>query len=211
MDIMEAPLEESTHRITRPIRKWEVDEMIAKTQTRPTTAEDFLNMPDDGFRYELIMGALVKMPPPGQYHAEIGSIVDGSLGPHVRGARIGKVYTEYGYILSFGPDTVRAPDLSFISRERLDTIGETDGYWRGAPDLAVEIISPNDRYTDVADKVQEWLDAGALMVIVINPRSRTVAVHRSNGDVETLAEGDTLNGAEVIPGWSMAVSEIFDL
>ena len=181
------------------------------TKTRPTTAEDFLNMPDDGFRYELIMGELVKMPPPGQYHAEIGSIVDGSLGPHVRGARIGKALTEYGYILFFGPDTVRAPDLSFISRERLETIGETRGYWRGAPDLAIEIISPNDRYGDAADKVQEWLDAGARMVIVINPRIRTVAVHRSNRDVEILAEGDTLNGAEVVPGWSMSVAEIFDL
>lgn len=184
--------------------------MLAKT-ARPMTAEDFLDMPDDGFRYELIMGELVKMPHPGQYHAEIGSIVDGSLGPHVRGARIGKVYTEYGYILSFGPDTVRAPDLSFISRERLDATGETQGYWRGAPDLAIEIISPTDRYGDVADKVQDWLDAGALMVVVINPRNRTVEVHRSNGDVEILTEGDTLDGAGVVPGWKIAVSEIFDL
>lgn len=181
------------------------------TKTRPMTAEEFLHMPDDGFRHELIMGELVEMPPPGQYHAEIGSIVDGSLGPYVRGARIGKALTEYGCILSFGPDTVRAPDLSFISRERLDAVGETHGYWRGAPDLAIEIISPSDRYTDVADKVQEWLDAGALMVVVINPRNRTVEVHRSNGDVEILAEGDTLNGAEVVPGWRIAVAEIFDL
>ena len=200
---------ESSYRTARPIRKWEDDEMI--TKTRPMTAEEFLNMPDDGFRHELIMGELVEMPPPGQYHAEIGSIVDGSLGPHVRGARIGKVYTEYGYILSFGPDTVRAPDLSFISRERLEAIGETRGYWPGAPDLAIEIISPSDRYTDVADKVQEWLDAGARMVVVINPRNRTVEIHRSNGDVEILAEGDTLDGAEVVPGWRIAVAEIFDL
>ena len=181
------------------------------TKTRPMTAEEFLNMPDDGFRHELIMGELVEMPPPGQYRAEIGSIVDGSLGPYVRGARIGKALTAYGYILSFGPDTVRAPDLSFISRERLEAIGETRGYWSGAPDLAIEIISPSDRYTDVADKVQEWLDAGARMVVVINPRVRTVAVHRSNGDVEILAEGDTLNGADVVPGWRIAVAEIFDL
>ena len=185
--------------------------MTTETTAKPhlMTAEDFLNMPEDGSRYELIMGELVKMSPPGQYHAEIGSIVDGSLGPHARGEGIGKVYTEYGYILSFGPDTVRAPDLSFVSQARLDAIGETSGYWPGAPDLAIEIVSPSDRLSDVADKVREWLDAGTLMVAVINPRNRTVEIHRPPADVEILAEGDTLDGADVVPGWRIAVADIF--
>ena len=116
---------------------------------------------------------------------------------------------ETGYILEFDPDTVRAPDVSFISRERLNAIGETDGYWPAAPDLAVEVISPNDRYADVEAKVLEWLDAGTRMVIVVNPRTRSVRVHRSPSDVVTLTVDHVIDGEDVVPGWSLVVSRIF--
>ena len=108
------------------------------------------------------------------------------------------------------PDTVRSPDASFISRERLDEIGETDGYWPGAPDLAVEVISPNDRYTDVEAKVSEWLEAGTRMVIVVNPRRRSVRVHRSPTEIDDLVEGDAIEGGDVVPGWSMPISGCSD-
>ena len=107
------------------------------------------------------------------------------------------------------PDTVRAPDASFISRERLAEIGETDGYWPGAPDLVVEVISPNDKYTDVEAKVAEWLEAGTRMVIVINPRRRSVRVHRSPTEVDDLVEGDTIDGSDVVPGWRTPISGLF--
>ena len=179
------------------------------TKTRPTTAEELLRLPDDGFRYELIRGELVKTTPPGQYHGKLAMNVGVDLKIHVRRAGIGEVYTETGYTLSSNPDTVRAPDISFVSRERLDEIGETEGYWQGAPDLAVEVVSPSDRCTRAADKVAEWLRAGTRMVIVVNPRNRTVEVHRSPTDAVTLAEGDVLDGADVIPGWTMPVASIF--
>ena len=112
--------------------------------------------------------------------------------------------------VSSDPDTVRAPDAAFVSRERLEEVGETDGYWPGAPDLVVEVISPNDRYTEVEEKVAEWLEAGARMVIVVNPRRHSVRVHRSPSDVIDLAEGDVIDGADVVPGWTIPISEIFE-
>ena len=122
---------------------------------------------------------------------------------------LGAVYNETGFLLVSDPDTVRAPDASFISRERLNKVGETDGYWPGAPDLVVEVISPNDRYTEVEAKVSEWLNAGSRMVIVVNPRRRAVRVHRSPTEIDDLVEGDTIDGSDVVPGWSMPISGLF--
>ena len=181
------------------------------TTTRPITAEDLLLMPDDGYRYELIRGELLKMSPTGSYHGVLTAIVTGSLIVHVRANNLGKVLTgDPGFLISSDPDTVRAPDVAFISRKRLEEVGETDGYWPGAPDLVVEVISPNDRYTEVEEKVTEWLEAGARMVIVVNPRRRSVRVHRSPSDVIDLTEGDVIDGADVVPGWTLPISEIFE-
>ena len=179
------------------------------TETKLVTAEELIQMPDDGYRYELVRGDLVKMAPPGLRHGRFGGHFVHSLWSHVEANDLGAVYNETGFLLASDPDTVRAPDASFISRQRLDEVGETDGYWPGAPDLVVEVISPNDRYTDVEAKVSEWLDAGTRMVIVVNPRRRSVRVHRSPTDVDDLVEGDAIDGGDVVPGWSMPVSGLF--
>ncbi len=181
------------------------------TTTRPMTAEDLLLLPDDSYRYELIRGELKQMSPAGNYHGRLASNVNVPLGGYVRANDLGRTYVaDTGYLISSDPDTVRAPDVAFISRERLEEIGETDGYWAGAPDLVVEVISPNDRYTEVEEKLTEWLEAGARMVIVVNPRRRSVRVHRSPSDVIDLTEGDVIDGADVVPGWTLPISEIFE-
>ena len=181
------------------------------TTTRPMTADELLQMPDDGYRYELVRGELKQMSPAGNYHGMLSANVSSSLVIHVRANSLGRVYAgDTGYLISSDPDTVRAPDAAFISRERLEETGETDGYWPGAPDLVVEVISPNDRYTEVEEKVAEWLEAGARMVIVVNPRRRSVRVHRSLSDVIDLTEGDVIDGANVVPGWTLPISEIFE-
>jgi Uma2 family endonuclease len=181
------------------------------TATRLMTAEQLQLMPDDGYRYELIRGEQKKMSPAGSYHGILTASVTGSLIVHVRVNNLGKVLTgDPGFLISSDPDTVRAPDAAFISRERLEETGETDGYWPGAPDLVVEVISPNDRYTEVEEKVAEWLEAGARMVVVVNPRRRSVRVHRSLSDVIDLTEGDVIDGANVVPGWTLPISEIFE-
>ncbi len=117
---------------------------------------------------------------------------------------------ETGFKLSSDPDTVRAPDAAFISQKRLDEVGPVQGYWLGAPDLAVEVVSPNDLYTEVSEKVAEWLQAGSGMVVVVNPRSRQVFVHLSPNEVRVLGVGDTLEGGEVVPGWQLPIKELFE-
>lgn len=104
---------------------------------------------------------------------------------------------------------MRAPDVAFVRRERIEVIGKQTGYWPEAPDLAVEVISPHDRYTEVDEKVADWLVAGTRMVIVVNPRNKTVRVHRSPTDVVSLTIDDTLDGGDVVPGWRMPLTEIF--
>jgi Uma2 family endonuclease len=173
------------------------------------TAEELFKMPDDGYRYELVGGELRKMAPPGQYHGEYAGTVFASLHVHVRANNLGKTYTEIGFHIETNPDHVRAPDVAFISHERLEAIGESPGYFPSAPDLAIEVISPNDRLTRVNEKVRDWLDAGTRMVIVVNPRRREATVHLPGEDPITLTQEDTLDGGDVVWGWQMPVRDIF--
>ena len=180
------------------------------TATRLMTAEELLAMPDDGYRYELVKGELRKMAPPGLYHGVNGSRIVETLLPHVRRNGLGEVpLPSPGFILSRDPDHVREPDVCFIRQERIDAVGYTRRYFPEAPDMVVEVISPNDRYADVDEKVADWLGAGVRMVIVVNERNRTVQVHTADGVVE-LTEADTLDGGDVVPGWSMPVAGIFE-
>lgn len=167
-------------------------------------------MPDDGFRYELVRGELRKMAPAGHKHGRIAIKVSTPLDAHVTANKLGVVYAaETGFLTSSDPDTVRAPDVAFVSQKRLDEVGDVEGYWPGAPDLVVEVISPNDTYAEVEEKVLESLEAGAGMVLVVNPRKNAVTVYRSLTDIVVLTEIDTLDAGNVVPGWTMAVKDIF--
>ena len=183
--------------------------MTTSTKQRLMTAEELLAMPDDGYRYELVRGELRKMAPGGGEHSWISSDMDSSLNPYVKVNNLGRAFTnDPGFILERDPDHVRAPDVAFVRRERIEAIGRQTGYWPEAPDLAIEVISPNDRYADVKEKVADWLAAGTRMVVVVNPRNRTVNVHTPDNTV-TLTMGDTLHGGDVVPGWQMPVADIF--
>jgi len=182
--------------------------MVAKTQL--VTAEELLDMPDDGYRYELVRGELRKMAPASYDHGTVSGNVFASLHTHVRNNGLGKVTAaETGFLLATNPDTVRAPDAAFVRRERDAAAGPVNGFFPGPPDLAVEIISPNDRYTEVYEKVDEWLDAGSGMVVVVNPRNRTATVRVAGANPVILHEGDTLDGGDVVPEWRMAVADMF--
>ena len=120
------------------------------TTTQLMTAEELLDIPDDGFRYELVRGELAKMAPTKNYHGEIAAYVAGTLIPHVRGNRLGKVYiADVGFLLAAEPAHVRVPDIGFVRRENVERIGRPDSLWPQPPDLAIEVISPSDRYSDV--------------------------------------------------------------
>ena len=107
------------------------------------------------------------------------------------------------------PDTVRAPGAAFVSQARINAAGEVQGYWTGAPDLAVEVASPNDPYTAVASKAMDRLDAGSRAVIVVDPRRQSVTVYRSRSDIVILTGDEVLEIQDVVPGWTLPLHELF--
>ncbi|MSR84631.1 MAG: Uma2 family endonuclease [Candidatus Latescibacteria bacterium] len=174
------------------------------------TAEELLQLPDDAFRYELVRGELRKMVPAGNDHGRIAMSVGMYLAHYVKTNNLGATYAaETGFILALDPDTVRAPDVAFVRQERLDEVGKIAGFWPGAPDLVVEVISPSDQYSEVESKVADWLEAGTRMVVVVDPRRRKVAVHCSPSDIRVLGMGEVLEGGEVVPGWKLPLEELF--
>jgi Uma2 family endonuclease len=180
------------------------------TTLQRSTASELYAMPDDGFRYELVKGELRKMSPAGGEHGVIVVNVTLLLGQHVKINNLGVCCgAETGFKIASDPDTVRAPDLAFVSHERIPEGGAPKKFWPGAPDLAIEVLSPGDTYTEVEEKVEQWLGAGARAVWVINPKRRGVAVYRPTTDVTRLSEGDELDGGDVVPGFRCEVAEIF--
>ena len=174
------------------------------------TAEQLMRMPKDGHRYELVSGELRTMSPTGAQHAALIWRLAELLGPFVRKHDLGLgMGGDPGFVLSRDPDTVLAPDVAFISRERLATNPAGPAFWRGAPDLAVEVMSPNDRVHEVDEKAKAWIEAGVRMVWVVNPAWRTVTVYRSATDLKTLTEDSDLDGQDVLPGFRCRVADLF--
>ncbi len=183
---------------------------MSATLTKSITADELLAMPDDGHRYELVEGELRRMSPAGDEHGQVGMELAIPLGSHVKKNKLGKLYlAETGFLIRTNPDTVRAPDIAFVRMERIKQTPGIKGYRVGAPDLAVEVVSPGDTVNEVEDKVAEWLEGGARMVWVVSPKLHTVTVYRSLTDIVTLTAKDKLDGGEVVPGFQMNVAEIF--
>ena len=177
------------------------------TSTRYVTADELLHMSEDGYRYELVRGELRKSMPPGHRHSQSILRICLSMGSHVITNDLGMVYPEGGFLI--GPDHVCVPDVAFVNHDRWGAADE-HGYFPGPPDLAIEILSPSNRPSAIAEKIDDYLEAGTKVVIIANPRSRSVSIHSHGRAVVILTESDTLEVPEVIPGWSMSVSRIFD-
>ncbi len=171
------------------------------------TADELLAMPDDGSRkYELVRGELLSMSPAGMRHGRISMRIAVSLLDHVNAQGLGAVFpADTGFILSRDPDTVRAPDAAFVRKAR---VVDTEKYFPGAPDLAVEVISPTDVLRELEAKVREYLRAGTQMVIVIDPKKQTAWIETAAGR-QRLTIDDTLTAPDVIPGWSLPLRELF--
>ncbi len=181
------------------------------TEVQLLTADDLLRMPEDGFRHELIDGELRKMAPAGSQHGRVALKVTIPLGKFVESNDLGVVFAaETGFKLRTNPDTVRAPDAAFVTKQRFEQVGDVTGYWPGAPDLAIEVLSPGDRFSEVEEKVFDWLDAGTRLVIVLDPRKRTGTAYRSRSSIRVYTDTETLDASDVVPGWTLDVARAFD-
>ena len=180
------------------------------TIARPMTADELLMMKRGEFRYELIKGELKRMSPAGSEHGAIIVNLTLLLAQHVKANKLGVVFgAETGFKIASSPDTVRAPDIAFVRRERIPESGLPKEFWPGAPDLAVEVLSPGDRIKAVEEKVGDWLAAGASAVWVVDPKRKSVTVHGSSKDTRTLLEDDELDGQTVVSGFRCRVADIF--
>lgn len=186
--------------------------MTTIEKTKLLTAEDLLRLHSEGVRGELIRGVLHKGMASGVEHGELvmnlGFIVNGFTKPRRLGRVVG---SDVGVRLERNPDTVREPDLAFVSADKLPLGVRNTGYLEVAPDLVVEIVSPSDRLSDVAEKARMWLSYGAALVWVIHPETRTVEAYRADAPVETLVEDEVLDGAPALPGFACTVRDVFDI
>lgn len=160
-------------------------------------------------RWELVEGELRIMAPGGAEHGGIAMTMGILLGQHVRARRIGRVYAaETGFVLGRGPDTLRAPDVAFVTTARMREVPR--GFFPGAPDLAVEVVSPGDTIPEVEEKTEWWLKAGAREVWIVWPKTRSVTIHGRSEYVIPLGPNDELTGDPLVPDFRCRVSEIFE-
>ena len=174
------------------------------------TAEDLLDFQNSPWQHELVQGVLYRMPPTGDEHGYVTGNFFGWLFQHVKTNQLGELFAaETGYVVQTNPDSVIAPDCSYITKDRWSTNQLTGKYLRIAPDLVAEIVSPNDRPREVQEKVERWLQFGVRAVVVIDPKSQTVTVHQSL-DHKTIYEFDnTIELNFVVPGFSLPMRQLF--
>ena len=171
---------------------------------RLMTADELLRMPEDGYHYELVQGELRKMSPAGEEHSNITAEILARLRIYVRERKLGRAYgPDGGFLIFRDPDTVREPDVSFVRSER---VVPTQKYFPGPPDLAIEVLSPNDTYSEVDEKKDEYLRAGVKAVVIVDPRRKTVVVHRASGVTHL---EDVLAVNDVIEGWQLPLADLF--
>ncbi len=179
------------------------------------TADEFYALGDapEGGKMELVRGRVVAMSPVGVEHGSVVGNLHIALGLFVRKRKLGSVLIETGFRLRRNPDVVRAPDLSFVVAGRMPAArAERLRYFAGHPDLAIEVLSPDDSADEIAEKTDEYLAAGAERVWIVRPRNRTVTVHRPGGDSHTYSGADILSSADAAfgeAGFALPLPEIF--
>ena len=184
---------------------------MATAKNKLLTAEDLLRLYSQGVRGELIDGVLHETVPAGEEHGQIAGLFITFLNMHIRPQRLGRVGgTDVGVFTNRNPDTVREPDVYFVSAETLPLDVKVQGYLEVVPELVVEIVSPSDQQQAVNDKTTMWLSHGVSMVVEVYPADRTVMVHRPGAATVTLTGDDVLDGGDVLPGFTLPLSEIFD-
>src|SRR5262245_24366187 len=175
---------------------------------RLVTADELEKLAGDDCRYELVAGRLIRMSPVGYQHGRIVLRFAALLDRYLEGRDLGTAVIEVGFKLALNPDTVRAPDVAFIRQDRIPPV-DPKGFWQGPPDLAVEVLSPEDRSSDVQEKVEEYLLGGVRLVLVVDPDSKSVVVYRRLSPPVALRAGDDLlEFDDIVPGFRCRVRDI---
>lgn len=174
------------------------------------TADDLMRLNPSDKRTELVRGRMIVREPAGFRHGDVAMSIALAIGHFLRSHALGRLLAaETGFVVATNPDTVRAPDVAFVRHERIpDPVPR--GYARFAPDLAVEVLSPDDRPGEVLEKVADWLKGGTSLIWVIDPERRIGRVYRADGTESLLSEADALEGEDVLPGFSARLGEIFN-
>jgi Uma2 family endonuclease len=176
------------------------------------TLEEFQRMPEeDAYRLELVRGRVIREPPPAEAHDWLTFELGWAIRSFAREHDLGIVVTNSSLILHVDPPTVRIPDVVFIAKESLPAGGfSMERSWRVAPDLAVEVLSPSNSAIEIQRKVLEYLECGTRLVWVVDPAARCVTIYRSRDDLRLLTEGGMLDGGDVLPGFKLSLSELFE-
>jgi Uma2 family endonuclease len=173
------------------------------------TAEEFEKLPGYDHRYELVEGRIILMSQVSFAHGRTVARLCALLHGYLRGGNLGVVVTEVGFTLKSNPDTVRAPDVAFIRQERLPAT-DPRGFWKGPPDLAIEVLSPDDRPGEIRAKVDEYLSHGVALVVVLDPDETTATLFRPSTPPLALGADEMLDLSDVVAGFRCTVREIFE-
>lgn len=174
------------------------------------TIEDLYGFPNDGSRRELVQGRLVSEPPVGFRHGRLAALLIRAIDECERTKRDGVVVCEVGFVLDRDRATVRAPDVAYVTRERLPPIEAQGRFFEGAPDLAVEVLSPGDREPDINAKVRDYLAAGTVAVWVVDPQARRVRVWQPPQTPTVLGVDDVLEAPGLLPGLGLSLRHLFE-
>ncbi|MBW4575826.1 MAG: Uma2 family endonuclease [Aphanothece sp. CMT-3BRIN-NPC111] len=182
--------------------------MVVAADKKIWTDEEFMALPDDGNKYELVNGELV-VGNSGAKHGYITVILSAALFNVVRPQRLG-VILDSSTAFNMKTGNKRSPDISFVSKDRLQGLQELpDGFLQGAPDLAIEVLSPNNTVEEIHNKIIEYFENDAKLVWVVNPQENYVLVYRSPEPDRLLKTTDNLDGEDVVPNFSFPVAELF--
>jgi Uma2 family endonuclease len=178
--------------------------------TESYTADHLLDLPYAPYRTDLVAGHLIREPLAGYQHGLVAGRLFAALAAHAGRHRLGRVFAaETGFLLRRNPDTVRGPDVAFVTEERFVAQPPEHAFFDGAPDLAVEVLSPGNRRGEVEAKVLDYLRCGSRQVWVVRQRQRSVTVHRPRAVPRILRDGDRLSGGRLLPGFELPVASLF--
>jgi Uma2 family endonuclease len=182
---------------------------MSATSTALMTAEDLMQLPRGYYRAELINGELITMPLPRLPHGRAAMRLGAPLAQFVWDHDLGDYITDVGFQLTWNPDTVLGPDISFISKARLEGRGEIEGYWPGPPDLAVEVLSRGYPPGLANKRLSRWFSFGTKQVWIVDLKHSTVRIYRSPSDVTTFSGSDYLEAQDILPGFRLSLEKIF--